>query len=251
MPSKVLLRAAISLVPKYGFSREALARSVVAASPLSSQKDGSVTENDAADLGVLEGKQLSDTAVTALFGKGNAACKTLFQAWLEEGIHDMHRVKDDASSQDVGRDRLIQSVLLRRLEWNQPVLQCLPSAFSTWTTTATRPELPASIMSAIRNPGMILSHTLNIADEACAVSGDQAVGLEWYARRARLAAAYGLAEVHQLAATSPDDTSYRQVLVNLIERSESASKSFEEANLYSRYVLRSMQGIVRSSGVFY
>lgn len=63
---------------------------------------------------------LSDTAVTALFGKGEDARRTLINAWLDEGCAVMER--------DVGdmKEKNINALLKTRLRWNVPVLQHLP-----------------------------------------------------------------------------------------------------------------------------
>lgn len=63
---------------------------------------------------------LRDTAVSALFGDGDDARRTLIKAWLAEGRVHM-RMSAAASNA-----RTIQDVLISRLRYNEPVLGLLP-----------------------------------------------------------------------------------------------------------------------------
>ena len=92
-----LLKLAAPLVQRHGFTRTALARSV---------------------LGLPEphAEPLSDSAVTVLFGEGDAARRTLINAWLDEGREHMRAVPVDG----------VKRALLARLEYNVPVLRHLP-----------------------------------------------------------------------------------------------------------------------------
>jgi hypothetical protein len=63
---------------------------------------------------------LSDSAVTALFGPGDAARRTLINAWLDEGRTHMRTVPVDG----------VKRALLARLEYNVPVLSHLPEVCS-------------------------------------------------------------------------------------------------------------------------
>ena len=92
-----LLKLAIPLVQHHGFTRTALARSVL-------------------DLPEPHAEPLSDSAVTTLFGEGDTARRTLIGAWLDEGRAHMRSVPVDG----------IKGALLARLEYNMPVLGHLP-----------------------------------------------------------------------------------------------------------------------------
>ena len=92
-----LLKLATPLVQQHGFTRTALAHSVLA-------------------LPEPHAEPLSDSAVTALFGKGDAARRTLINAWLDEGREHMRAVPVDSAKR----------ALLARLEYNVPVLSHLP-----------------------------------------------------------------------------------------------------------------------------
>ena len=92
-----LLKLATSLVQYHGFTRTALAHSVLT-------------------LPEPHAEPLSDSAVTALFGQGDAARRTLINAWLYEGRAHMRAVPADG----------VKSALLSRLEYNTPVLNHLP-----------------------------------------------------------------------------------------------------------------------------
>ena len=98
-PSRMtqLLKLAIPLVQRHGFTRTALAHSVLA-------------------LPEPHAEPLSDSAVTALFGQGDAARRTLINAWLDEGRAHMRAVPVDG----------VKRALLARLEYNVPVLSYLP-----------------------------------------------------------------------------------------------------------------------------
>lgn len=95
-----LLRIATGLVPTHGFTRQALAQSVLA-----------LPEETHAE-------PLSDVAVTALFGSGDDARRTLINAWLQDGLTVMSTV-DSAKP-------TVKDVLHARLRYNEPVLPLLP-----------------------------------------------------------------------------------------------------------------------------
>lgn len=102
----VLLRHAIPLVRIHGFTRQALS---VAATSLPTPHP----------------EPLSDTAVSALFGSGDEARKTLIQAWLDEGISRMGRRENDEAEKIKGSVS-VKDALKDRLRWNEPVLHHLP-----------------------------------------------------------------------------------------------------------------------------
>lgn len=85
------------MVQTYGFTRAALSHSVFC-------------------LPRPHSEQLSESALTALFGNGNDARKTLINAWL-----------DDARTQmKASPEPTIKAALSHRLKQNEPVLQFLP-----------------------------------------------------------------------------------------------------------------------------
>ncbi|TFK23641.1 hypothetical protein FA15DRAFT_681116 [Coprinopsis marcescibilis] len=207
-----LLKLALPLVRTHGFSRAALARSVLELpTPERSHSE-----------------PLSETAVSALFGEGDDARRTLINAWLQEGLRQMQTTES----------LTLNAVLRRRLEYNEPVLDRLPEvcAFALLAT-------PSSGIAPI-DPRPALHHASKIADEACYSIGDRSLHLSWYSKRVSIAAVYTAAELHQL--TSPN-TAY-QFLDNLLQRSSSMSKAVDEVSLYSSYVFRSWKGIIKSSG---
>lgn len=114
---QILLKRALTHIPQYGFTRHALALSNVNTNPLSASSQPSAP--------------LSDAAVTALFGNGNEAPKTLIRAWLAEGRANMIRnenaLKVASSPERESQPSILtmEEVLLRRLEWNEPVLHHL------------------------------------------------------------------------------------------------------------------------------
>ncbi|KAI0091015.1 hypothetical protein BDY19DRAFT_886259 [Irpex rosettiformis] len=204
---KQLLRLALPLVRTHGFSREALSRSVL-----------SLPEPHPAPL--------NETAVSALFGKGEDARRTLIEAWLSEGLADMKNAPSKS----------LKDILSHRLRYNEPVLGLLPEAFATLAT-------PSGFCLFDASPA--LKHSTSIADEACSVSEDKSIGPLWYARRASLAAVYTAAELHQM--NSPD-TAY-EFLADLLQSSSKLGNAIGDVGQFASYVGRSWAGIIKSRGV--
>ena len=96
-PRSQLLQLALPLVQTYGFTRAALSHSVFR-------------------LPKPHSEQLSESAVTALFGHGDDARKTLINAWLDDARNQMRAAPEPT----------IKAALKRRLRQNEPVLQFLP-----------------------------------------------------------------------------------------------------------------------------
>ena len=91
----ILLRHAVSLVPVYGFTRQALGAAAL-------------------NLPRAHGEPLTESAITALFGPGDEARKTLAWAWLEEGRNSM-RGQADAVENSQKLPIPISTSLKRRL----------------------------------------------------------------------------------------------------------------------------------------
>ncbi|KAK7463391.1 hypothetical protein VKT23_006746 [Stygiomarasmius scandens] len=206
-----LLKIAVSLVPTLGFTREALSRSVLALPSTQAHPE-----------------PLSDSAVSALFGNGDNARKSLIEAWLHEGLDHMKTVSSPTMKQ----------VLKARLEYNQPVLRDLPEAFALLAS----PERGIPPL----DPRPALTHAIAIADEACHITGDTSLQLAWYPRRLSLAAAYTAAELHQL--TSPQTAV--SFLESLLNGSSALKSSLDETKLFGTYVFKSWEGIIKSRGIF-
>ena len=108
----LLLKNALQYVPAYGFTR----RSLALASQTSQTPDA---------------EPLSETAISALFGRGDNARKTLIWAWLDQGKESMGpsltnvNVNPDVSGH-APKKITVREALRARLEWNTPVLQYLP-----------------------------------------------------------------------------------------------------------------------------
>ncbi|KAL1738887.1 hypothetical protein HDZ31DRAFT_16273, partial [Schizophyllum fasciatum] len=136
-----LLRLAIPLVRTHGFTRDALARSVLA-------------------LPKPHSEPLSDSSVSALFGTGTAAQKTLINAWLDEGLDSL---RTTARSGPL----TVSAALHARLRWNEPVLEHLPEAFALLAS----PEKGAPPL----DPLPALRHAVRVADEAAYLAKDNTV----------------------------------------------------------------------------
>lgn len=112
-----LLKLALPLVRTHGFTREALSRSVL-----------SLPANE------VHTEPLSDTAVSALFGHGDDARRTLIKAWLGDGLRHMgsipgvERPATLPLDSETGTEKKasVRDALRARLEYNEPVLSYLP-----------------------------------------------------------------------------------------------------------------------------
>ncbi|KAH7884403.1 hypothetical protein F5I97DRAFT_1929274 [Phlebopus sp. FC_14] len=207
--SSKLLQLAIPLVRSQGFTREALAQSVLF-------------------LPQPHLEPLPDTAVTALFGRGDDARRRLVNAWLED---TRTRMKED-----VPPSPNMRQILHHRMKMNEPVIGHLPEAFALLTTASTL--LPI-------DPSPILKHAALIADQACWMVEPNATEMTWYTRRASLSAIYLAAELHQFS--SPETA--ESFLDYLLENSGTAEKAIQEVALFGSYIFKSWKGIAKSSGV--
>ncbi|GJJ08251.1 hypothetical protein Clacol_002461 [Clathrus columnatus] len=211
-----ILRQAISLIKEHGFTRKTLSLAPLKLS------------NNPTD------SPLSETAITALFGRGDDARRTLINAWLDEGLVSMRNgergEKEDYTS--------IRSTLRRRLSWNEPILELLPEAFALLTASG-------SDLFPIMHITPAMSHVGRVAHEACRLSGDTSVGTDWYTTRASLALVYGASELHQL--TSPR-TAF-QFLDTLLESRSHTHQVFSDTAQFGDYVFRSMRSIAKSRGL--
>jgi len=226
-----LLKLALPLVRTHGFTREALSRSVL-----------SLPANE------VHTEPLSDTAVSALFGRGDDARRTLIEVWLGDGLRHMGSIPgverpatpllaSETPPTVTERKVRVRDVLRARLEYNEPALAYLPEAFA----------LLASPSSGIHifDPLPAVKHVARIAEKACYVTGDKSLQFEWYSRRISIAAVYTAAELHQL--TSPHTT--YAFLDSLLDNSSSIKSSLDEVSLYSSYIFKSWRGIIKSSGI--
>jgi ubiquinone biosynthesis protein COQ9 len=73
--------------------------------------------------------------VSALFGPGDEARKTLIQAWLDEGINRMGRREDNQDAEKVKGSVSVKDSFRDRLKWNEPVLHHLPEVCPTRTAS--------------------------------------------------------------------------------------------------------------------
>lgn len=84
----------------HGFTRDALARSVMALPPSEAHTE-----------------PLSETSVSVLFGPDDLSRQNLIKAWLDDGIRHMNTLPNGTP---------MKEVLRARLEFNEPVLRYLP-----------------------------------------------------------------------------------------------------------------------------
>ncbi|KAG2051401.1 hypothetical protein BDR06DRAFT_586947 [Suillus hirtellus] len=211
--SAKLLKLALPLIKTHGFTREALSLSALSLpTPLANP--------------------LPDASVTALFGPGDDACRTLVHAWLDDA---RRRMKEEATEKMGMGD-----VLKARLKSNEPVLEHLPEAFAL---LASSPLLPLPLLPV--DPAPIIKHAAQVSNQACWIAHSDARESSWYTRRATISAIYLAAELHQL--TSPKTAP--AFLDSLLENAEHAGKALDETALFASYVWKSWRGIVRSSGV--
>ncbi|PFH47849.1 hypothetical protein AMATHDRAFT_66633 [Amanita thiersii Skay4041] len=241
-----LLRLALPLVRTHGFTREALSQAAV---------------------GLPNHVQpLPDSAVSSLFGDGDEARRTLIRAWLDEGVEGIKELRrrrevlermeldmrlqqqqetqpkapfSQVQTQPLESERIdIRHVLRARLAYNEPVLAYLPEAFALLAS-------PVSGLPPL-DPTPALNHAATVASEACYAAGEKTILMDWYTRRATIAAIYTAAELHQLV--SPPTAS--AFLDTLLAESKSLGKKLDDVGSYSNYIFRSWAGILKSSGAF-
>ncbi len=233
-----MLKHALPLVKVHGFTRETLARSVLHLSPTETRTNTHV-------------EPLSDTAVSALFGEGDEARRTLINAWLQDGLRYMGTVqgverpaiivKDEKEEFDTAQSQYsqigaaqqatsgtrasIKDVLHARLKYNEPALAYLPEVgrqlLKIMTYAQRRQAFAILISPSLGYPPIslqpALKHAAQVADTACFVTGDKSLQvfffprllrspifyctsqLEWYARRACIAAVYAAAGTYMFA----------------------------------------------------
>lgn len=211
--SAKLLKLALPLIKTHGFTREALSLSVLSLpTPLA--------------------HPLPDASVTALFGPGDDARRTLVHAWLDDA---RRRMKEEVSERMEMGD-----VLKARLRSNEPVLEHLPEAFALLASSS---PLPLPLLPV--DPSPIIKHAAEVSNQACWIAHSDARELSWYTRRVSISAIYLAAELHQL--TSPKTAP--AFLDSLLENAEHAGKALDETTLFASYVWKSWRAIVRSSGV--
>lgn len=211
--SAKLLKLALPHIKTHGFTRDALSLSVLSLpTPLA--------------------HPLPDASVTALFGPGDDARRTLVHAWLDDA---RRRMKEEAA-ENMG----IGDVLKARLRSNEPVLEHLPEAFALLASSS---PLPLPLLPV--DPAPIIKHAVQVSNQACWIAHSDARESSWYTRRASISAIYLAAELHQL--TSPKTAP--AFLDSLLENTEQAEKALDETTLFANYVWKSWRGIVRSSGV--
>ncbi|KAG1762704.1 hypothetical protein EDD22DRAFT_1043092 [Suillus occidentalis] len=194
-----LLKLALPLIRTHGFTRDALSLSVLSLpTPLA--------------------HPLPDPSVTALFGPGDDARRTLVHAWLDDA---RRRMKEEAVE-------------------NMGIGDHLPEAFALLASSS---PLPLPLLPV--DPTPIIKHAAQVSNQACWIAHSDAREISWYTRRASISAIYLAAELHQL--TSPKTAP--AFLDSLLENAEQAGKALDETTLFANYVWKSWRGIVKSSGV--
>lgn len=256
-----LLRLALGLVETHGFTRDALAYSVLR---LPHPETHSTP--------------LSDAAISSLFGQGTKPEHTLINLFFDDGLEHMKN-RAQVLSESEQRVPTVQELLKERLKFNEPVLDHLPDAFASLASSAIKSG-PFSLSPV--DPLPMLRHALRISDEACYLSGDTSevcfalvnmcvcvcadlsLELSWYTRRASLAAIYTVAgavvyfliatnsinpviELHQIS--SPKTAN--QFLENLLASSSKAKEALDEVNLFASYWYKSTKAIMKSKGIIW
>jgi len=165
LSSSRLLKLSLPLVKTHGFTRETLSRSVLSL-PASEQHT----------------QPLSDSAITALFGRGDLARRTLIDAWLEDGLTHMSSESTGASgSVEAAGGVTMRDVLRTRLQYNEPVLAHLPdvSYRPFYDTRLTNYEQAFGLMASsgfhVVDPLPVLEHAAKIADRACYTTRDRSL----------------------------------------------------------------------------
>lgn len=149
-----LLKIALPLVRKHGFTRDALALSVLHLPPPETHSS-----------------PLSDAAVSSLFGQGSKAEHSLINYFFDEGMERM-RSKAQAVAESQERTPSVKELLEERLKYNEPVLGHLSDAFALLASSSASITELGPIQVPPVDPLPALKHALRIADEACYLSGD-------------------------------------------------------------------------------
>ena len=162
----------------HGFTREALSRSVL-----------SLPANQ------VHTEPLSDTAVSALFGHGDEARRTLIKAWLEDGLRHMGSIPgversatpplaSETSRTGSEKKASVRDALRARLEYNEPVLPYLPEvrtySFFCIGYICSFMQAFALLISPssgihLFDPLPAVKHAARIAEKACYVTGDESL----------------------------------------------------------------------------
>ncbi|KAG8990723.1 hypothetical protein FRB90_001641 [Tulasnella sp. 427] len=218
MSASAILKKAFPLIPTHGFTRACIA----------------------------EASALSDTAITALFGRDSEAERVLVDEWLKEGVKSISSGPGGppAGTQPAAAaappptllHTQLKASLGRRLKYNEPVLKHLPDAYAVLgTQTAVIPF----------DPRPAFEHAFRIADEALHVSGDTSLGPQWYARRAAIAMAYSAAELHQIQ--SPDTAS--GFLSRLLDDAKELEVAVGSVGEFAGFAFSGWKGILKAQGV--
>ncbi|SGY60406.1 BQ5605_C007g04426 [Microbotryum silenes-dioicae] len=124
--------------------------------------------------------------------------KALVQAWLEQGRMEM--VQHVAVSRGkANQDQLVKLGLRHRIKYNEPVVDQLVEALALLGAPTSTPLSSPSALLPFPSPLPHFEHVARIAHDLAAASDDESQGLEWYSVRASLGTLYGLSELHQLS----------------------------------------------------
>lgn len=210
MSASAILKRAFPLIPTHGFTRTCIA----------------------------EASALSDTAITALFGRDEEAERVLVDAWLKEGVQSIGSGGEPPTSTPppAALHAELKDSLGRRLKYNEPVLKHLPDAFAVLGTQT--PVIPY-------DPRPAFEHAFRIADEALHVSGDTSLGPQWYARRTAVALAYSAAELHQIQ--SPDTAA--GFLSRLLDDAKELEVAVGSVGEFAGFAFDGWKGIIKAQGV--
>jgi len=254
-----LLRIALGLVETHGFTRDALAHSVLR---LPHPETHSVP--------------LSDAAISSLFGQGETPEHTLINLFFDDGLEQMkHRAQVLSESEQ--RVPTIKELLEERLKFNEPVLDHLPDAFASLVSSTTKfGPFPLSPV----DPLPVLRHALRISDEACYLSGDTSADVYifvfiktlyvltchsssrgipvaglWQPSTQQQVAVFNssimmiwlnlVTELHQMS--SPKTAN--QFLESLLASSAKASQALDDVNSVASYWCKSIKAIMKSRGI--
>ena len=154
-----LLKLALPLIKNHGFTRSALSLAVMY-SP-----SGKHTA------------PLNDTAVDALFGKGDEARRTLIRAWLDDARVSLREssYSQGGASTSTGQTPSLENVLKTRLSKNEDVLTHLPEVSTVPNSMHSRSSCGVPIRPGVRSsrhtPNAILTHLpANPRSSACDLS---------------------------------------------------------------------------------
>ncbi|CAB4490272.1 ubiquinone biosynthesis protein COQ9 [Rhizophagus irregularis] len=166
-----------------------------------------------------------------LFPKGGAE---LIDYFLEDCRRKMsHEIFDKMNGLKVHQK--IRFACVTRLNLTKPYIRKWPEALA--------------IMAQPNNVSMAVEHLAKLVDDMWYLAGDKSADMNWYSKRAILAAIYTSTELYMTQDTSPDFTGTYQFLNRRLQDSATFGSLINEINTFANFAAKSTIGILSSKGI--